>query len=115
MAVVEMVALALAVIGIVGANVSLEALVRHEHRSHRKSWEADGRPAGPLWGPKEASAFQGGMSMYSIAGRWLKKTPEWAKNDEHALLLMWCHRGMVSAMVLGALLLIVVKAVRSAG
>jgi hypothetical protein len=108
---IEGIGVVLAAIGTLGANVSLNALIRYEHDAHPGSWKADGQPMGPFWWPRGAS----GLSMYQVGNRWIWTTPDWASRDQQATFLLTCHRWTVSAMFAGIAILALIKVSQGAG
>jgi hypothetical protein len=57
--------------------VLFDRLVRVEHEQHRALWEADGRPCGFFWHPKEASRLGSGLACTRLSLIWLFRSPSW--------------------------------------
>jgi len=82
--------------------IVFDKLVWLEYLSYRSNWEADGKPHGFFWVPPE-SRFAGGWLVRfgsSAAQRrksfaWLFSTPEWMREDERALRLVFWLRILV--------------------
>jgi hypothetical protein len=79
-----------------------DSLIRLEYFNHRRDWEADGKPHGIFWIPKE-STFAGGwlirlgsaISTKRKSYVWLFSTPAWMKGDRNALRLLFCWRALI--------------------
>lgn len=79
--------------------VTLDLLLRLEYRFHRQSWEADGRPHGFFWVPREIGRFYGlipdlrsSLSSCRCSFVWLFSTPDWTKSDVNARRLLFWFR-----------------------
>ncbi len=74
-------------------------ILRVQHARHFKEWEADGRPYGFFFVPREL----GFLGVFRV-GSWLAtqrrllsltfKTPAWAYTEPKVISLLWVYRGM---------------------
>jgi hypothetical protein len=76
---------------------SFDRLVRLEYASYREQWEADGRPHGIFWVPRECMGqsyvrFGCTRAMNRCSIAWLFKTPEWMRQNGRALHWVWWMR-----------------------
>jgi hypothetical protein len=93
-----------------------DGLVRREYFHHRRDWEADGKPHGVFWVPREL-IFAGGLLVWfasSIAKdrrwfAWLFSTPEWMKRDRKAHRLVLCLRTLVLGWYLALIALLLLN------
>ena len=92
---------------LLGAFYFLDRLLRHEYHFHRDALETDGRPAGYLFHPPEASWFRSGLAFQRCAFRWLFSTPNWTRNDQIARTLLSRLRWCVLVWNIGILILVV--------
>jgi hypothetical protein len=69
----------------VPAALLLDQLLKHEYRFHPESWEADGRPSGFLWCPRDAEWFDTVTWNAYFSYRWIFKTPDWIRSEPTCL------------------------------
>jgi len=73
-------------------------LLRREYTDHRTQWEADGKPRGVIWIPRECKVgswyvtYASGHAGQLVRWKWLFKTPEWAGRNDDEPVLLRLHR-----------------------
>jgi|SRR5882724_4735424 len=96
-----------------------DQLIMTEYFDHHRQWEADGKPHGVFWVPKE-STFANGLLVRlgsSVASHrrsylWLFATPKWTKHDRTARRLLSWLRALIFGWHLalaGAVLLVIFR------
>ena|ERR1700730_9204058 len=65
----------------VPAGLLLDQLLKHEYRYFPDLWEADGKPPGFLWCPRDAEWLYNGMRPFPPTYRWLYRAPDWIRAD----------------------------------
>jgi hypothetical protein len=87
------------------AFIVFDLLVSLEYSSHRKSWEADGKPRGYFWSPSEIGYFNfsSGIATQRCSLVWLFSTPEWMRQDVKAKRLIFLMRILVVVWNIGIL------------
>ena len=98
-----LVALLLFGIGVLGARISLERLVDIQHERHHDLWIADDRPVGGRRTRSEISFWISGSATQEVFGRWLFRTPLWARSN--VVAEAWLKRMRVWSAILAAGLL----------
>jgi hypothetical protein len=64
----------------VPAGLLLDRLLRHEYENHPRDWEADGRPSGFFWCPRDADWWYANTFNFYFY-RWFVKTPAWIRRS----------------------------------
>jgi hypothetical protein len=99
-----------------------DGMIRKEYFDHHAQWEADGKPCGIFWVPRESIFLEyGSLSLVrlgsSVASQrkfyvWLFLTPAWMQRDNTARRLLFWSRallfGWLFALV-GFLLLVIFR------
>ena len=86
---------------LVTAFIMFDRLVRLEYTCHRRDWEADGRPHGFFWIPREVRADSWSKkARSSFASRrcalaWVFVTPAWVRKDAAAKRALFWLRVLV--------------------
>ena len=104
---------------LIAAFIVFDRLVRLEYSDHRRAWEADGRPHGFFWVPREVT-FAGGwlVSLGSSAARmrksyvWLFSTPDWVRTDNNARRLLYWLRILVLTWNIGLIAAVLANVLR---
>ena len=78
---------------------TFDKLVRHQYASHRTKWEEDGKPCGFFFRPPETRVLGGLLVTRSSSWAfqkcsilWVLSTPEWMREDQRALRLVYWLR-----------------------
>lgn len=100
---------------LIAAFMVFDQLVSLEYSSYRKNWEADGKPHGFFWVPTESKSaggwlvsFGSSFAFHRCTFGWLFSTPEWMREDEKALRLIFWLRVLVLTWNLGIIGAVVV-------
>jgi hypothetical protein len=87
----------------VPAGLLLDQLLQYEYENHPTDWDADGRPCGFFWCPRDADWLANTFNLYFY--RWFFTTPEWIRRSplcSHRLNLI---RGLtICGSIIGAIL-----------
>jgi hypothetical protein len=87
-----------------------DRLIRSQYASYREDWEKDGKPWGPYWRLPGSGTLEQQWQFrrigYVLASRerlysWLFKTPDWMRQDQEALRLIFRLRILTLAFTLG--------------
>jgi hypothetical protein len=65
----------------VPAGILLDQLLKHEYRFFPDLWDADGKPSGFLWCPRDANWFYTSVRPFPPTYRWVYRAPEWIRAD----------------------------------
>jgi|SRR5579864_5915367 len=65
----------------VPAGLLLDQLLKYEYRFRRDAWDADGRPSGFLWCPRDAEWLYTSMNPFAPPLIWLFRTPQWIRSE----------------------------------
>ena len=77
--------------------VLFDRLVRFEYEQHRASWDADGRPHGFLWHPRETNRLGSALACMRASIIWLFRSPPWV-SESATLTVIW-HRFRFAVLV----------------
>jgi hypothetical protein len=69
----------------VPAGLLLDQLLKYEYRFHPDLWDADGKPSGFLWCPREAQWLYTAMRPFPPPYKWLFITPPWIRAERRLL------------------------------
>ena len=99
-----------------------DRLIMKEYFDHHAQWEADGKPCGIFWVPRESTFFEyGSLSLVrlgsSVASQrkfyvWLFETPAWMQRDNTARRLLFWSRALLFGWLfafVGFLLLVIFR------
>ena len=87
-----------------------DRLVRLQYASHKADWEREGRPWRPYWRPPGSGTLEQQWQFRHIGHMltsqerlfsWLFKTPDWMRQDQEALRLIFRLRVLLLTFVLG--------------
>lgn len=97
--------------------VVVSLLLRRQYTNFRSAWEADGRPRGIFWIPKEAKvgvwyvSYASGHAGHLARWRWFFKNPQWITEMVEARPLMVLHRIFLAAFWVCAIAPFVIAAI----
>lgn len=95
------IALAIAVIGMLGIRDRFVRLVDLEHGEFHDEWLKDGRPVGGRASRKEASFWRSGFATQRCFNSWLVGSPTWAMNHRGARRLLVGMRSWSILLIVG--------------
>ena len=58
----------------------VDRLLQHLYRYHPEQWDAERRPAGFFWWPRDAE-WAGWFTMPMTVALWMLRAPDWIKHD----------------------------------
>jgi hypothetical protein len=61
--------------------VLFDRLVEAEYVDHQEAWQADGRPYGFLFRPREVTWLRSTLAFYRVTLTWPLSTPAWARES----------------------------------
>ena len=88
--------------------LTFDKLVRLQYASHRTKWEEDGKPRGFFFRPQETRVLGGlfvtrssSWAFQKCSVLWVLSTPEWMRQDQRALQLVFRLRVLTLASTVG--------------
>jgi hypothetical protein len=93
--------------------LTFDRLVYIEYKSYRRNWEADGKPHGFFWIPREVTRLGGriigvrsSIASQKCAFVWVFSTPNWVRENESASRLLLRFRLLFGVWNLTSLLIL---------
>jgi hypothetical protein len=67
---------------LIGAFITFDKILKIQYSEFKSTWEADGRPYGFFWKPKDTQWLRSSLAKIRISYQWLFRTPHWAQDSK---------------------------------